>query len=80
MARYFTAEDIGKRVTTAEGDVVGTVERVFGSSVAVKLDPSLSAGTRDRLGIEDRVWPPFEIQRSDVDRVTEEELQLCVGR
>lgn len=38
MTRDFESEDEGKRVETADGDVVGTVGRASGSSARIKPD------------------------------------------
>ena len=76
MVRYFRAEDIGKRVTTASGEEVGVVTRVFGSTAEVSPEPTLSAGLRERLGAgHERT---LELEHGNVDAVTAEEVQLSV--
>jgi hypothetical protein len=75
MARDFSAGDKGKRVMTADGDMVGTIERVSGANAHVKPDTSLSSAIRNRLGWgEDR--DTYRLDKSKVDSFSGDEVHL----
>lgn len=76
MARNFRSEDEEKRVVTADGDMVGTVDRVSGSSAHIKVDKDLSRSIRRRLGWNEEGKDTFRLQKSKVDKITDDEVRL----
>ena len=76
MARHFRAEDEGKRVTMADGETVGTVARTSGSVAYVRPDGELGTGVRQRLGWSEGDQDTFRLERSDVARLTDDEVHL----
>lgn len=75
MTRDFQSDDEGKKVMTADGDMVGTIETVSGSTAHVKPDQNLSRGTRRRLGWseDDDV---VELPHSEVESISHDEVRL----
>ena len=76
MARNFTPDDEGKRVVTADGDVVGTVDTAAGSSAHVRADENISQSMRRRLGWTEEHQDTFELDQSTIDRITDDEIRL----
>lgn len=75
MTRDFESSDEGKTVMTADGDRVGTIEKIDGSTAHVRPDQNLSRGTRRRLGwAEDDDMG--ELQHSEVDKISGDEVHL----
>jgi hypothetical protein len=76
MARDFTAGDKGKKVMTADGDMVGTIERIAGGNAHVKPDTSLSSSIRNRLGWADEDKSTYRLDKSKVDSFSGDEVHL----
>lgn len=76
MARDFTNDDEGKHVMTADGDMVGTIESVTGSTAHVKPDKSLSKSIRRRLGWSEEGEDTYELRKSKVDKISGDEVHL----
>lgn len=76
MARNFESKDEGKRVVTADGDMVGMIERASGSSAHVKPDSGLPQSIRRRLGWTEEGEDTYRLQHSKVDRITQDEVHL----
>jgi hypothetical protein len=76
MVRNFEADDKGKRVVTADGDMVGTVERVSGSSAHIEPENDLSQSVRRRLGWSEEGEETYRLRKSKVDSITDDEIQL----
>ena len=76
MVRNFQSGDEGKRVVTADGDTVGTVERASGLSVYIKPENDLSQSVRRRLGWSEEGEDTYRLQKSKVDGITDDEIQL----
>ena len=76
MARDFNSEDEGKRVVTADGDTIGTIEQASGASAHVAPDEDLSRGTRRRLGWTAEGEETYQLQKSKVNRITDTEVRL----
>ncbi len=76
MARNFQSEDEGKSVVTADGDMVGTVDSVSGSTAHIKPDENLSQSIRRRLGWSEEGEDSYELRHSKVDSITSDEIQL----
>lgn len=76
MARNFRSEDEGKSVVSADGDEIGTVERVSGSTAHVKPAADLSQSIRRRLGWSEEDQETYHLENSQVERITDDEIQL----
>lgn len=76
MVRNFKSEDANKRVMTADGDMVGTVDRISGSTAHVKPDESLSQSIRRRLGWSEQGMDTYTLRKSKVEEITDDEIRL----
>ncbi|MFB6142826.1 MAG: hypothetical protein ABEJ30_05730 [Halorientalis sp.] len=76
MPRDFRAEDEGKRVVTADGDTVGMVDRASGTTARIRADQGLSRSIRRRLGWTEEGEETYRLQKSRVDRITDDEIRL----
>ena len=76
MARNFTNEDEGKRVLTADGDMVGTIDSVKGTTAHVTPDAGLSKSIRRRLGWSEADQETYELRKSKVDKIEGDEIHL----
>lgn len=76
MVRDFTSDDKGKEVMTADGDMVGTIDRASGSSAHVRPDEELSRSIRRRLGWTEEGSETYRLEKSKVDRITDDEVRL----
>lgn len=76
MVRNFRDEDEGKRVVTADGDEIGTIEQVSGSMAHVKPASNLSQSVRRRLGWAEEGEDTYELQTSKVDNIASNEIKL----
>jgi hypothetical protein len=76
MARAFEDADEGKKVMTADGDMVGTVEEIHGDRAHVKPDAGLSRGTRRKLGWTQQGEDVYPLKHSSVDAISGDEIHL----
>jgi hypothetical protein len=76
MARDFKSSDKGKQVLTADGDMVGTVDRIKGGKAHVKPDDSLSKSTRRKLGWTDEGEDMYALKKSKVDKIDDAGIHL----
>jgi hypothetical protein len=76
MPRDFESDDKGKRVVTADGDVVGTVDRTSGGSAHIKPDADMPRSIRRKLGWQDEEKDTYRLQKSNVDRINDDEIRL----
>ncbi|GAA0202958.1 hypothetical protein ACFFOL_17220 [Halobaculum roseum] len=76
MVRNFRAEDEGKRVITADGDEIGTIEKTSGSMAHVKPTSNLSQSVRRRLGWAEEGEDTYELRTSKVDDIGSNEIKL----
>ena len=76
MVRNFKSEDKGKQVMTADGDLIGTVERTSGSAAHIRPDEDLSKSVRRRLGWTEEGKDTYRLQKSKVDRITDDGIHL----
>lgn len=79
MDREFESDDEGKRVVTADGDEVGTVETVSGSTAHVKPEGDLSQSVRQRLGWADDDEDVYELESTNVEGVENDRMILSEG-
>lgn len=76
MARNFKSDDKGKQVVTADGDMVGTIEQTSGATAHVKPDSGLSQSIRRRLGWSEEGEDMYELNKSKVDKFSDDEITL----
>lgn len=76
MVRDFKSDDKGKEVMTADGVMVGTIDRTSGSSAHVRPDDELSRSIRRRLGWTEEGSETYRLEKSKVDRITDDEVRL----
>lgn len=76
MPRDFRSEDERKRVVTADGDTVGTVERTESGRAQITPDQGLSQSVRRRLGWSEEDEDMYELQSSKVEEITDDEIRL----
>lgn len=76
MARNFRSSDEGKEVVTADGDTVGTIQGISGSSAHVMPDEDLSQSIRRRLGWTEEGEESYELSHSMVDEISGDQVQL----
>jgi hypothetical protein len=76
MVRNFRNDDEGKKVMTADGDMVGMIEKTAGSKAHVKADTNLSSAIRNRLGWTDESIDTYELPKASVDKITDDEVHL----
>lgn len=79
MNRDFNADDEGKAVLTADGDMVGTVESTDGDSAHVRPDENLSRATRQKLGWTAENEETYRLESSNVERITGDEIHLTAS-
>ncbi len=71
MTRNFKPEDEGKRVVTADGDEIGTLEQASGATAHVKPSMDLSQSVRRRLGWAEDGQDTYELRTTKVDDITD---------
>jgi sporulation protein YlmC with PRC-barrel domain len=76
MVREFHAEDRGKKVMTADGEMVGTIENVEGSTAHVKPDAGLAQGTRRKLGWTKSGEATYQLRHGNVEAISDDEVHL----
>lgn len=76
MARNFESSDEGKEVVTADGDTVGTIVEVSGSSAHVEPDEDLSQSIRRRLGWTEEGEESYQLNHSNVDEISGNQVRL----
>ncbi|NLV10284.1 hypothetical protein GOC74_10115 [Halomicrobium mukohataei] len=76
MPRDFMAEDRGKNVLTADGDMIGTIENIEGSNAHVTPSSSLDQSVRTKLGWTTEGEDVYELSHSAVAQISDEEVHL----
>ena len=76
MPRRFRSEDEGKHVVNADGDEIGTVERISENTAHVTPAANLSQQMRRRLGWEAEDEETYELPHDRVDAITADEIRL----
>lgn len=76
MVRDFQSSDEGTTVRTQEGDEVGTIEKVEDKMARVTPDTGLSESIRNRLGWTSEDQDTYELDHSDVDQISDDEVRL----
>lgn len=77
MPRDFMAEDRAKGVLTADGDMVGTIEEIKGSTAHVKPDASLDQSIRSKLGWTTEGESVYELSHSAVADIADDEVHIA---
>lgn len=76
MARNFRSSDEGMDVYTADGDMVGTVERASGSTAHIKPTSGLSQSIRRRLGWTEEGEDTYRLKRDHVEEINDDGIHL----
>jgi len=76
MVRNFRSNDEGKKVVDADGDEIGTIDRVSGNKAYVSPKARLSQSIRKRLGWEEEEAETYELMHSEVDSFSGDEIRL----
>ena len=76
MCANFSDDDEGKRVVNADGEEIGIVENVHGSTVHVNPDPGVTDTIRSKLGWGDADEETYELDESNVESITDDEIRL----
>lgn len=75
-----TEDDEGKPVVDAGGEAVGMVEAVSGNTAYVDPEPGLVDRIKTTLGWGDADEENYPIGEENVDRVTDDEVRLSIGK
>ncbi|QLG27159.1 hypothetical protein HUG10_06205 [Halorarum halophilum] len=75
-----TEDDEGKPVVDAGGEAVGMVEEVSGSTAYIDPEPGLVDRIKTTLGWGDADEGNYPIEDENIDRVTDDEVRLSVGK
>lgn len=76
MVRDFQSSDEGTTVRTQDGDEVGTIEKVEDKMAHVTPDTGLTESIRNRLGWTSEDQDTYELNHSDVDQISDDEVRL----
>lgn len=76
MVRKFNTRDEGKRVVGADGEEIGTVDRVSANTAHLRPASGLSDRLRDRLGWEATGENTYELAHDQVERIESDEIRL----
>lgn len=76
MVRNFKSEDEGKKVMTADGEMVGTVEEIRGGAAHVKPDSGLSGSIRNKLGWTEEGEATYRLHKRNVEKISGDEIHL----
>jgi hypothetical protein len=76
MVRDFERKDEGMSVKTNDGDEVGTIETVEGSTARVKPESNLDDSIRQRLGWDSDNQSMYELDHSKVEAFDGDEVRL----
>ena len=76
MVRAFKSSDKGKKVMTADGEMVGTVDAIDGDEAHVAVDSGLSGSIRSKLGWEDANETVYPLKHQNVDKIRGDEIHL----
>lgn len=72
----FEKKHEGMKVLTQDGDEVGTIQSIEGTTAHVTPDAGLSESIRRRLGWDDDSTDTFQLSYSKVARVKDDEVHL----
>lgn len=76
MARKFKSSDKGLKVMTADGDMVGTIDRISGNNAYVKPDRNLSDSIRRQLEWTEEGKTTYELNHDAVDNIKDDGVHL----
>jgi len=76
MVRNFRNSDEGKKVMTADGEMIGTVERIRGDEAHVRPDTGLSQSVRETLGWTDESEEMYPLRHESVEQIAGDEIHL----
>lgn len=76
MVRDFKASDEGATVMTADGERIGTIENVEGSTAHVRPTGDLDRSTRRRLGWTEEGEATYPLRKSRVKSIDDDGVHL----
>lgn len=76
MAREFKSSDKGRKVMTADGDMVGTIDRISGNRAYVKPDRKLSDSIRRQLEWTEEGKNTYELDHDAVASIKDDGVHL----
>ena len=71
-----TENDKGKRVVNANGDKIGMISDVRGGTAYVDPNPGITDRIKSKLGWSDSDADDYPLDRTKIDRVTDDEVRL----
>ena len=80
VRRVLTEDDEGKPVVDAGGTAVGMVEEVRGGMAYIDPDPGLVDRIKTKLGWGDADEEDYAINEENIERVTDDEVELSVPK
>lgn len=80
MATKLTDTDEGKDVVSSTGDKIGIVKDVDGGTAHIDPSPGLADELKAKLGWGDSDEDTYRLRESDIETVTDDEIQLSHGR
>lgn len=76
MVRNFKSSDEDMEVYSADGDMVGTVERASGSTAHIKPASGLSRSMRRRLGWTEEGEDTYRLRKDHVQSIDDDGIHL----
>ena len=76
MAEAFTQDDEGKKVVDTDGNEIGRVKEVHGDTAHVDPNPGIGDTIMSKLGWGDADEEDYQLQGSEVDSITDDEVRL----
>lgn len=76
MVRQFKSSDKGKTVKTADGTMVGKIDRVSGDRAYVRPDTNLTDSIRRQLDWTDQSKSTYELNHDAVEKIAGDEVHL----
>ena len=75
-----TEDDEGKRVVDTEGEPIGMIEAVSGGKAYVDPEPGLVEQIKSLLGWEDADEEDYAIDEENIERVTDDEVEISLSK
>lgn len=76
MAETFSDNDEGKTVVDTDGNEIGRIKEVRGDTAHVDPNPGLGDSIMSKLGWGDADQEDYQLQSSEVDSVTDDQVRL----
>ncbi len=76
MEHRFTSDDEDKRVISSDGDAIGMITEVEGSTAYVDPDPGITDSVKTKLGWGESDEDTYALRDEHVETVTDDEVRL----